>query len=116
MALAAGIYLAALGKQGLRRVAELCYHTAHHLAAQIETLPGHHVRQESPFFQEFVVECPRPAAEVNALLLSEHGIIGGYDLGRDYPHLAHHLLVSATEMTTTQEMAALVAALQEIAS
>jgi glycine dehydrogenase subunit 1 len=53
---------------------------------------------------------------VNERLLVEHGIIGGYDLGRDYPHLAHHLLVSATEMTTVAEMDALVAALQEIAS
>jgi glycine dehydrogenase subunit 1 len=115
MALASGIYLAALGKQGLRQVAELSFQNAHHLAAQIDALPGYSVWQEQPFFQEFVVECPRPAAEVNELLLVEHGIIGGYDLGQDYPHLAHHLLVSATEMTTVAEMDALVAALQEIA-
>ncbi len=116
MALAAGIYMAALGKQGLRRTAELCYHNAHHLAEQIDSLPGFQVRQDKPFFQEFVVECPLPAAEVNERLLSEYHIIGGYDLGRDYPHLAHHLLVSATEMTTPAEMAALATALQEIAS
>ena len=116
MALAAGIYMAALGRQGLRQVAELTYQNAHHLAAQIEALPGYHVWQERPFFQEFVVECPRPAAEVNEQLLSGYGIAGGYDLGRDYPHLERHLLVCATEMTKREEMAALVAALQEIAS
>lgn len=116
MALAAGIYLAAMGNQGLRQVADLCYQNAHHLAAEIEALPGYDVWQDRPFFQEFVVECPRPAAEVNELLLSEHNIIGGYDLGQDYPHLTRHLLVSATEMTTPAEMLALVTALQEIVS
>jgi glycine dehydrogenase subunit 1 len=116
MALAAGIYLATLGKQGLRQVAELSYQNAHYLAAQVDALPRYSVWQERPFFQEFVVECPRPAAEVNELLLAERSIIGGYDLRQDYPHLTHHLLVSATEMTTVAEIDALVAALQEIAS
>ncbi|HSM56948.1 MAG TPA: aminomethyl-transferring glycine dehydrogenase subunit GcvPA, partial [Candidatus Sulfomarinibacteraceae bacterium] len=116
MALAAGIYMAALGKQGLRHAAELTYHNAHYLATQINALPGYSVWQDRPFFQEFVVECPRPAAEVNERLLSQHGIAGGYDLGQDYPHLDHHLLVCATEVTTTQEMATLIAALEEIDS
>lgn len=116
MALAAGIYMAALGKQGLRKVAELTYHNAHYLAKEIDALPDYGVWQDKPFFQEFVIECPRPAAEINERLLVEHDIIGGYDLGQDYPHLANHLLVSATEMTTPAEMSALVEALQEIAS
>ncbi len=116
MALAAGIYMAAMGKQGLRKVAELTYHNAHYLAKQIEALPGYRVWQNKPFFQEFVVECPRAAADINERLLAEYDIIGGYDLGQDYPHLADHLLVSATEMTTPAEVSALVEALQEITS
>lgn len=32
MALAAAVYLATLGKRGLRQVAELCYHKAHYAA------------------------------------------------------------------------------------
>jgi glycine dehydrogenase subunit 1 len=115
MALAAGIYLAAMGKQGLRRVAELCYHNAHYLADQIDHLPGYRVWQDNLFFQEFVVECPQPAATVNQILLDKYHIIGGYALSRDYPHLTNHLLVCATEMTTRAEMDALVAALKEIA-
>jgi glycine dehydrogenase subunit 1 len=116
MALAAGIYMALLGKQGLRQTAELCYQHAHHLSGQIDALPGYRVWQDNPFFQEFVVECPRPAAEMNQILLDNYHILGGYDLGQDYPHLDHHLLVCATEMTTTAEMDALVAALKEIGS
>lgn len=114
MAMAAGIYMAALGKHGLRRVAELTYHNAHYLAEQIEALDNYHVWLEKPFFQEFVVVCPRPAAEINAALLADHNIIGGYDLGQDYPELGHHLLVCATEMTSRADMDALVTALQKI--
>lgn len=115
MALAAGIYLATMGKQGLRQVAELCYHNAHYLADQIGHLPGYRIWQGNMFFQEFVVECPQPAATVNQILLDKYHIIGGYELSRDYPHLTNHLLVCATEMTTRAEMDALVVALKEMA-
>jgi glycine dehydrogenase subunit 1 len=114
MALAAGIYLATMGRQGLRQVAELCYHNAHYLANEIGNLPGYGVCLDEPFFQEFVVECPRPAAELNRILWDDYRIIGGYDLGQDDPHLANHLLVCATEVTTRAEIDAFVTALEEI--
>ncbi|MBX3055597.1 MAG: aminomethyl-transferring glycine dehydrogenase subunit GcvPA [Anaerolineae bacterium] len=116
MALAAGVYMALMGKQGLRQTAELCYQNAHYLAGQIDALPGYRVWQDKPFFQEFVVACPRPAAGMNQSLLNNYHILGGYDLGQDYPHLDHHLLVCTTEMTTSAEMDALVTALKEIGS
>lgn len=112
MALAATVYLAAMGKGGLRRAAELCYHKAHHAAARIAELPGFEVLSE-PFFKEFVVRMPRPPAEVNAQLL-ERRIIGGYDLGRAYPELANSMLLCVTEMNTREEIDALVTALGEI--
>jgi glycine dehydrogenase subunit 1 len=114
MALAAGIYLATMGRQGLRQVAELCYHNAHYLANEIGNLPGYGVCLDEPFFQEFVVECPRPAAELNRILWDDYRIIGGYDLGQDDPHLANHLLVCATEVTTRAEIDAFVTTLEEI--
>ena len=85
MALAAAVHMSLMGRQGLRKVAELCYHRAHYAAAEIARLPGYSVRDNGPFFKEFVVDCPRPVAEINAALL-ERGIIGGYDLAADYPH------------------------------
>jgi glycine dehydrogenase subunit 1 len=114
MALAAGIYLATMGRQGLRQVAGLCYHNAHYLANEISNLPGYRVWLDKTFFQEFVVECPRPAAELNRILWDAYHILGGYDLGQDYPHLANHLLVCATEVTTRAEMDAFVTTLGEI--
>jgi len=113
-ALAACVYLATLGKTGLRRIAELCYHKAHYAARKINRLPGYRVDLRQEFFNEFVVECPRPVAEINAAL-REQGIIGGYDLSRDYPHLGNAMLVAVTEMNTREQIDALVRALEQSA-
>ncbi len=83
MALASTIYMSLLGKQGLRKVAELCYHKAHYAASRISAMPGFIAGFNAPFFNEFVVHCPQPVAEINDHLL-EHGILGGYDLGQAY--------------------------------
>ncbi|MCC6628158.1 MAG: aminomethyl-transferring glycine dehydrogenase subunit GcvPA [Chloroflexi bacterium] len=109
-ALIACLYLATMGKQGLRDVAELCYHKAHYAAGQIAALPGYRVLDGAPFFNEFVVQCPRPAAEVNAALLAA-GIIGGYALSQEYPGLGHALLLTVTELNSRAEIDRLVAAL-----
>jgi len=116
LVLAAGVYMAALGRCGLPKIASLCYHKAHYAAAQINALEGYEVWQGKPFFKEFVVKCPRPVAEINEHLLAEWEIIGGYDLGRDYPHLADHMLIAVTETNTREEIDDLVAALEEVAS
>jgi len=113
-ALAAAVYLAAMGKHGLHRVAELCWHKAHYAAARIAELPGYSLVGDKPFFKEFVVQCPLPVAEINQYLLEEYGIIGGYDLGQDYPHLQNAMLLCVTEMNTRDEIDDLAAALAEI--
>ena len=115
MALAAAIYLSLMGKHGLRKVAELCYHKAHYAAAQINELAAYEVDQRKPFFHEFVVKCPRPVAEINAHLLKQ-GIIGGYDLGKDYPDFEQQMLVCVTEMNSREEIDTLVTALGEVSA
>ena len=112
MALASAVYLSVMGRQGLRRVAELCYHKAHYAAAEIGRIPGFRIWNEGDFFHEFVVGCSRPVADINEHLL-EHEIIGGYDLGTDYPSLAGHMLIAVTEMNSKDEIDDLVAVLEE---
>jgi glycine dehydrogenase subunit 1 len=112
LALASAVYMSALGKRGMRQVAELCFHKAHYAADRLGSLEGYALSFTQPFFHEFVLECPRPAAQVNAHLL-DHGILGGYDLGRDYPGLENHLLIAVTEMNTKEEIDALVEILGE---
>lgn len=114
MMLAATVYLSLLGKGGLREVAESCYHKAHYAAEQIAALPGYElVWPEIPFFHEFAVRGPKPAAEINTTLLAE-GILGGYELGRDYPGMENCSLYAVTEMNPREEIDALVAALAEV--
>ena len=116
VALAAAVYMAALGKCGMRKVAELCYHKAHYAHQRIGGINGFSVVDDKPFFKEFVVRCPWSVEEINDCLLDEWDIIGGYDLGRDYAHLQDHMLLCVTEMNSREEIDALVEALEEVTS
>jgi len=104
--LAAAVYLASVGKEGFREVAELCLKKAHYA---YKALTGKRCRPvfAAPFFKEFAVRCARPVAEINAALFKE-GIIGGLDLGRYYPELAGCMLVCVTEKRTKAEIDRLV--------
>ena len=113
LALAAAVYLSTVGKSGLRQVAQLCYHKAHYAAEQLSKIKGMGLCFSEPFFHEFALCVGRPAAEVNAHLL-EHGILGGYDLGQDYPSLRDHLLIAVTEMNTKEEIDSLVEVMTEV--
>ena len=113
MALAACVYMSAMGKHGLRKVAELCYHKAHYAAEQLNALNGYSVDMSKPFFKEFVLTCPRPVAELNDYLLEHWGIIGGYDLSTDLPGRENQMLVAVTEMNIKDEIDTLVDALRD---
>jgi len=113
LALGAAIYMSVLGKTGMKQVAELCYQKAHYAAEQLSKIPGYGLCFSDPFFHEFSLCCPKPAAEVNAHLL-DHGILGGYDLSQDYPSLPNHLLVAVTEMNSKEEIDMLVEVLSEV--
>lgn len=115
MALAGCIYLAMMGKQGLRRVAEVCYHKAHYAAHQIANLEGYNVNFRTPFFHEFVVQCPKHVSGINKLLLDEFNIIGGYDVSQDYPDRKNQMLIAVTEMNTKAEIDDLVEGLKRAA-
>jgi glycine dehydrogenase subunit 1 len=103
MALAATVYLSMLGKHGLRGVAELCYQKAHYAAERIASLPGFVLESSTPFFNEFVVRCPGPIGEINDYLLDQ-GILGGYDLSKDFSELTNRMLVAVTEMNSKEDI------------
>jgi glycine dehydrogenase subunit 1 len=113
IALASAVYLSLLGKNGLRQVSELCYHKAHYAAQQISMLPGYSIWSSTPFFNEFVIQCPMPVIEINEHLL-DHEILGGYDLGQDYPQLSNSMLVAVTEMNTREDIDLMVDVLAEV--
>jgi glycine dehydrogenase subunit 1 len=115
MALAAVVYLSVMGKEGLRKVAELCYNKAHYAAEKIAQLDGYQLWNSKPFFHEFVVACPKPVADINEALL-DVDILGGYDLGQEYPDMKDHMLIAVTETVSIDEIDDLVAALEEVAN
>jgi len=115
-AVAAAVYMAAMGKCGLPKVASLCYHKAHYAAEAIALLDGYDVDLSVPFFNEFIVHCPKPVAQINEDLYQSFGIIGGYDLGQVYPSLEGYMLLCCTEMNTRAEIDALIEALEAIAT
>jgi glycine dehydrogenase subunit 1 len=114
IALASAVYMSIMGKQGLRQVAELCYHKAHYAAQQIDKLEGYEIWNEGSFFHEFVVKCPRPIEEINDFLL-DFDILGGYDLGQDFPEMTDHMLIAVTEVVPKEAIDDLVDALKEVA-
>ncbi len=108
--LAATVYLATLGKKGLRQVAELCYHKAHYAAARISQLKGYSLVFQQPFFKEFVIRCPLAPYQINEALFKK-GIIGGLDLSH---MIDNGMLFCVTEMNTKQEIDRLVEILEEL--
>ena len=104
MALAAAVYLATLGKSGLKRVAELCYHKAHYAADRIARLKGYSLVFPGPFFKEFAVRCPAAPSRINRALFKA-GIIGGLDISHV---MDNTMLLCVTEMNTKEEIDKLV--------
>ena len=106
-ALASTIYLAAMGRQGLRQVSELCYHKAHYAAAAIAALDGYSLPQSGEFFQEFVVTCPESPAKINRRLMGQN-ILGGLDVSDRFDN---GMLLCVTEMNSRDDIDLLVDAL-----
>ncbi|HKV29547.1 MAG TPA: aminomethyl-transferring glycine dehydrogenase subunit GcvPA [Candidatus Dormibacteraeota bacterium] len=97
MAIAATVYLAHMGGDGLRQLAELSAQRAHHLAAHLVERKGYRLAFDGPFLWEFVVRTPYPAEQTQAFML-ERGVLPGLPLGRFFPELSDALLISVTEL------------------
>jgi glycine dehydrogenase subunit 1 len=112
MALAAAVYLAAMGKQGIRETARLCYDKACYAASRINELEGYSVDLTKPFFREFVVSCPQDA-DILAEKLRKKGFVPGLPLGCFDEKKSEELLVCVTELNEREEIDLLVEALKE---
>ena len=112
IALAATIYMEAMGKKGLQEVAVQNAQKAAYAAKQIAAVDGYSLRFSSPHFNEFVVRGPRPATEVLEALRSESGVLGGIPLSKYYSGHDNDFLVCATEMNTKDQIDRLVSGLK----
>ena len=104
LALRASVYLALMGPEGMRQVAELCLQKAHYAMQRLTADGALRPAFDQPFFKEFTLR----AAGATAADLVEQALAGdilaGPALGRWYPELADCLLVAVTEKRTRDEI------------
>jgi glycine dehydrogenase subunit 1 len=103
VALGASVYLAAMGPQGLREVAEQCLQKANYAREKISALDGYSVAFPGSNFKEFAVTVPGNPHELNRHLLDSN-ILGGIELSPLYPELKNTLLIAVTEKRTREEI------------
>ena len=71
------VYLAMMGKTGMKQVAEACVSKAHYLAKQLTAIDGVKLKYKGEFFHEFTLETEKYTKAVERKL-DKTGILGGY--------------------------------------
>jgi glycine dehydrogenase subunit 1 len=112
-ALSACVYLAVMGKSGIKKVAESCLQKSHYAAEQIAGIDGFRKRYHAPFFKEFVIETLLPPKKIIRSLLKRN-ILAGIDLSLFDRKLKNQLLVCVTEKRTKEEIDHLVDELRKL--
>lgn len=112
MMLAATVYMALLGKQGIQEVAQLCLQKSHYLAEKVKEIDGCSLKYEKPFFNEFVVTLPKPASDVVNGLAGKK-ILGGVPLSK-WGGDSKDLMIAVTERRLKHELDRFVDELKDI--
>ncbi len=100
--LAATVYMASMGRQGIKEVAEQSLQRAHYMAARIKEIPGYFLINDKPFFREFLVRTP-VKAETILREAEKEGILGGIDTSR-FPECREGILMAVTEKRSKEEI------------
>ena len=106
MAIASTIYLALMGRSGLKNVAKLCYSRAHLLQEKLVTM-GFIPMNNKPFYNEFVIHTPSGTLEDMLSNLLKEGILGGLQLDDD------NILICCTEMNSVHDIATYISVIKE---
>jgi len=110
--LAASIFLATLGKQGMRDLADLNRARAEYAKSRLSRIPGCRIPHDGPTFNEFVLELPGEAKPLHRALLRK-GIVAGLPLADYFPERKRDLLLAFTEMNSKSQIDRLAEALGE---
>lgn len=102
-AMAATIYLALMGKSGLKDAANLCLQKSHYLYENIIKIDGFSKVTDNPFFKEFVIKTPIPAKDL-ILKAKDENIYAGISLDNFFPNKTHELIIAVTEKRTRSEL------------
>jgi glycine dehydrogenase subunit 1 len=102
-AMTAAVYMATVGKIGIRDIAQQNHDKAVYLKNSLENV-GFESKHTTPFFNEFVLKAPQGFAKKRAELIQNHCIFAGLDLEPYYPELKDHYLFCATETVSKKDM------------
>ena len=75
-AFTAGVYMAAMGADGMKQCAKLCVSKAHYFASELEKI-GCRLKYDGEFFHEFVTEAVADCQKRILDALAAEGILGG---------------------------------------
>ncbi len=105
-ALTVGVYLTAMGSNGLKEAAIQSASKAHYLAAQLEGA-GLKLANDTEYFNEFVTESDKSSSKILEVLDAK-GILGGLPLDDN------RILWCCTEMNSKEEMDEVVNIIKEV--
>ena len=103
----AGVYMSAMGEEGLRQAASLSMSKAHYLAKALEKELGWKLKYKGEYFHEFVTEVDEKVAKKALKALEKNGILGGLPVEGG-------LLWCVTEVVTRAELDRAVEILKEV--
>lgn len=110
--LAATVYMALIGREGLKEVATQSTQKAHYLATELCKLPGCELAYPAaPFFKEFVLRMPVSAQKVIDAMMPR-GIYPGVDMSR-FGH-ENQLMIAVTERKSKAEIDVFISAMKEV--
>ena len=105
-ALTAGLYMAAMGPDGMAQAAEQSMAKAHYLAGALCAIDGVELAYDGAYFHEFVTHMPRREEVLSAL--AEDDILGGLPIGED------GVLWCATEKVSRAQLDKAVSIVKEV--
>ncbi len=109
----AAFYLATVGKEGIKEIANLCLQKAHYLAAELIQIPGVEMAGPAPFFKEFTIRLPVEARKVISEGL-HHKLFAGINL--EQSGLKNHLLIAVTEKRSRADLDLFISFMKEVLS
>ena len=113
VSIGAAIYMATLGKTGIKEVASQCINKSHYALKELVSSGKYKPLFNKPFFKEFAIVGEECGCSINKKLL-ERNILGGYNLEKEYPQYKNSILFSVTEKRSKEEIDLLVKNMEEI--
>ncbi len=115
LAIRSAIYLSAIGKTGLKQIANLCFQKSHYLFDKLTQIDGiEPLFPNKSFFKEFAIRLSKVSPEEVVRFAKKRKIFAGVELGRWFEEYRDSLLIAVTEKRTKSQLDCLVKVFEEL--